>query len=107
MKDLGFPGGRSGITASGCFFFPQDTLKRMQAKKMFEVIVQKEGLEFLGWRTVPVRPEILGHKALAKMPLHGAGGFVKRPEGLERGLALTGSSMWPAGCSSSPTTTPM
>ena len=48
----------------GMFFFPQDTLKRLQAKKMFEVIVEKEGMTFLGWRTVPVDPGTLGHKAL-------------------------------------------
>lgn len=39
----------------GMFFFPQDTLKRNQAKKMFEVITEKECLKFLGWRTVPVK----------------------------------------------------
>ena len=37
----------------GMFFFPQDELKRNQAKKMFEIIVKKEGLSFLGWRDVP------------------------------------------------------
>ena len=52
----------------GMFFFPQDTLRRSQAKKMFEIIVEKEGMEFLGWRQVPVCPEILGQKALDKMP---------------------------------------
>ena len=46
------------------FFFPQHEIKRAQAKKMFEIIVEKEGLEFLGWREVPVVPEVLGHKAL-------------------------------------------
>ena len=35
-------------------FLPQDELKCNQAKKMFEVIVEKEGLEFLGFRDVPV-----------------------------------------------------
>ena len=45
------------------FFFPQHEIKRAQAKKMFEIIVEKEGLELLGWRTVPVIPEVLGHKA--------------------------------------------
>ena len=35
-------------------FFPQDELKCNQAKKMFEIIVEKEGLEFLGYRKVPV-----------------------------------------------------
>ena len=42
------------------FFFPQDELKRNQAKKMFEIIVEKEGLEFLGWREGPTYPQILG-----------------------------------------------
>ena len=32
----------------GMFFFPQDELKKNQAKKMFEIIVEKEGLKFLG-----------------------------------------------------------
>ena len=41
----------------GMFFFPQDELKRNQAKKMFEVIVEKEGMKFLGWREVPTHPE--------------------------------------------------
>ena len=31
-------------------------LKRTQAKKMFEIIVEKEGLELLGWRDVPDDP---------------------------------------------------
>ena len=43
-------------------FFPQDELKRNQAKNIFEVIVEKEGLKFLGWREVPIRKEILGKK---------------------------------------------
>ena len=47
----------------GMFFFPQDELKRNQAKKIFEVIVEKEGLEFLGWRKVPVSvPKVLRHR---------------------------------------------
>ena len=49
-------------------FFPQQEIKRAQAKKMFEIIVEKEGLELLGWRTVPVFPEVLGHKAKECMP---------------------------------------
>ena len=40
-------------------FFPQHEIKRAQAKKMFEIIVEKEGLELLGWRTVPVFPGFL------------------------------------------------
>lgn len=69
----------------GMFFFPQDELKKNQAKKMFEVITLKEGLEFLGWREVPIVPDILGHKALECMPCI-MQAFVKRPEEVERGL---------------------
>ena len=69
----------------GMFFFPTDPLKLSQAKKMFEIIVAKEGMEFLGWREVPVCPDTLGEKALAKMPCIQQG-FVKRPEGVARGL---------------------
>ena len=48
----------------GMFFLPQDELKRNQAKNIFEVIVKKEGLNFLGWREVPVQPEVLGKAAV-------------------------------------------
>ncbi|MCU6732609.1 glutamate synthase large subunit [Diplocloster agilis] len=69
----------------GMFFFPQDELKRNQAKKMFEIIVEKEGMEFLGWREVPTSPDVLGHKAVECMPCI-MQGFVKKPESVEKGL---------------------
>ena len=64
--------------AVGMFFFPQTELKKRQAMKMFEVIVEKEGLEFLGWRKVTTIPAVLGQKALESMPAIYQG-FVKRP----------------------------
>ena len=64
-------------------FFPQHEIKRAQAKKMFEIIVEKEGLEFLGWREVPVVPEVLGHKARECMP-YIMQAFIKKPEDMER-----------------------
>lgn len=69
----------------GMFFFPQEELKRNQAKKMFEVIVEKEGLEFLGWREVPTDPTTLGQKAVDCMPCI-MQGFVKRPADCPKGL---------------------
>lgn len=69
----------------GMFFFPQNELKRSQAKKMFEIIVEKEGLNFLGWREVPVYPEVLGQKARACMPVI-LQAFIKKPQELEKGL---------------------
>ena len=73
------------ITVSECSFFPQDELKRNQAKKMFEVIVEKEGMKFLGWRKVPTDPDKLGQKAVDCMP-YIMQGFVKRPAEVAKGL---------------------
>ncbi len=69
----------------GMFFFPQDELKRNQARKMFEVIVEREGLEFLAWREVPINPEVIGQKALDCMP-YIMQAFIRRPEEVEKGL---------------------
>ncbi len=69
----------------GMFFFPQDTLKRNQAKKMLEVIAAKEGVEFLGWREVPIDSTTLGKKALDCMP-HIMQCFLKKPADVKKGL---------------------
>ena len=79
---LGLQLGEARDYGVGMFFFPQDTLQRNQAKKMFEIIVAKEGMEFLGWRKVPVCPEVLGQKALSKMP-NIQQAFIRRPEGVD------------------------
>ena len=69
----------------GMFFFPQEEMKRNQAKKMFEIIVAKEGLEFLGWREVPIDEDILGHKARECMPFI-MQAFIRRPSDIPQGL---------------------
>ncbi|SQB96930.1 glutamate synthase large subunit [Clostridium paraputrificum] len=69
----------------GMFFFPQDELKKNRAKKMFEVIVEKEGLEFLGWREVPTVPDVLGNKARECMPCI-IQGFIQKPKDINEGL---------------------
>ena len=84
-RELGFKIGGEREYGIGMFFFPQDELERNQAKKMLEIIVEKEGLEFLGWRTVPIVPEVLGHKALDCMP-YIMQGFIKKPAGVEKGI---------------------
>ena len=69
----------------GMFFFPQNELERRQAMKMFEVIVSKENLKFLGWRQVPVFENVLGNKALESCPnIYQA--FIERPEELKEDL---------------------
>jgi len=69
----------------GMFFFPQDKLARNQAMKMLEIIVQKEGMTFLGWRDLPTHPELIGDKAVEKMP-HIMQGFIGKPAGVQKGL---------------------
>ena len=69
----------------GMFFLPQDELKRNQAKNIFEVITKKEGLNFLGWREVPVHPDVLGKTAVDCMPCI-MQAFIERPEKVNRGL---------------------
>ncbi len=69
----------------GMFFFPQEELRRSRAKKLFEIICQKEGLPFLGWRAVPTCPEVLGNTARSCMPSIWQG-FVGKPPRMEKGL---------------------
>ena len=87
VKPLGFEIGKEREYGVGMFFFPQDELARNQAMKMFEIIVKKEGLEFLGWRQVPTNPSTLGKKAVDCMPCI-LQAFVKKPKDLETGLAF-------------------
>ena len=84
-EQLGFPLHQPGDYGVGMFFLPENTLQRSAAKKMFEIILEKEGLRLLGWRQVPVVPGILGHKARAKMPCIEQA-FVARPADAAQGL---------------------
>lgn len=84
-KELGIEIGEEREYGIGMFFFPQNELERNQAKKMFEIIIKKEGMGFLGWREVPTFPEILGKKAVECMPCI-MQGFIKKPKEVEKGL---------------------
>ena len=86
-KPLGISIGEEREYGVGMFFFPKDELQKNQAKKMFEIIVEKEGLTFLGWREVPTNPSVLGHKAVECMP-HIMQAFVKKPAGVAKGAAF-------------------
>ena len=57
IKDFTLP--QKGHYGVGMFFMPQDEKVRLRVKKMFETVVKKEGLEFLGWRAVPTVPSVL------------------------------------------------
>lgn len=84
-KEMGINLGNRRDYGVGMFFFPQDVLSRLQSQKMFEIICAKEGVEFLGWRNVPVNTNVMSKKAQASTPFI-CQCFVKRPKKLKQGL---------------------
>ncbi|MBO1067068.1 MULTISPECIES: glutamate synthase-related protein [Nostocales] len=54
--------------AVGMIFFPQDATAAKSAKAAFAQIAAEERLTILGWRVVPVRPEVLGMQAKENQP---------------------------------------
>ncbi len=84
-KELGMNIGKEREYGVGMFFFPKEELARNQAKKMFEIIIEKEGMEFLGWREVPTYPSVLGSRALECMP-YIMQCFVKKPADVKTGI---------------------
>ncbi len=67
------------------FFFPQSEEKCAAAKQTFEDVLAEENLKFLGWREVPVNPDVLGTKARDSMP-HIMQAFVEKPADCAPGL---------------------
>lgn len=84
-KEMGITLGNRRDYGVGMFFFPQDVLSRLQSQKMFEIICAKEGVEFLGWRNVPVNTSVMSEKAQNSTPFI-CQCFVKRPKKLKQGL---------------------
>ncbi|MCR4604842.1 MAG: glutamate synthase large subunit [Eubacterium sp.] len=84
-KKAGIKIGDAGDYGVGMFFFPADPMKQMFAKRMLEVITEKSGLKFLGWREVGIHPEILGETAVACMP-YISQCFIERPENVKKGI---------------------
>jgi glutamate synthase (NADPH/NADH) large chain len=58
----------AGAYAVGIGFLPVEDEARAKAVDSIERIAAEEGLEVLGWREVPVAPELLGATARATMP---------------------------------------
>ena len=79
--------GESGDYGVGMFFLPTDETEREKAKKTFENIAKKEGVAVIGWREVPVAPEILGERARRTMPAISQC-FLRRPENVARGICF-------------------
>lgn len=55
-------------TAVGMFFLPQDHDRAIKFKEITAQIATEEGLKLIGWRVVPVKPEVLGVQAKENQP---------------------------------------
>ncbi|WP_309117259.1 glutamate synthase large subunit [Saccharothrix sp.] len=86
VVDFGLP--EAGHYAAGIAFLPADDERRAKAQALAERIAQEEGLTVLGWRDVPVDPDLadVGPTARSVMP-HFAMLFVAAEENGE-GIAL-------------------
>lgn len=76
-----------GSYAAGLAFLPVEDDLAAEARERIEAIAVEEGLEVLGWRDVPVQPEILGSMARGAMPSF-ALVFVATPERDRSGIEL-------------------
>ena len=59
----------AGHYAMGMAFLPQSPVKRAQAKRTIEYIAIEEGLDVLGWRSVPTRDNTLSPISRDVMPI--------------------------------------
>ncbi|MFI9234661.1 glutamate synthase large subunit [Streptomyces sp. NPDC053079] len=67
-ESAGFPLPEAGSYAVGIGFLPADDQEAAAAVSRIETIAAEEGLTVLGWREVPVAPDLLGAGARATMP---------------------------------------
>lgn len=67
-ESVSFPLPEAGAYAVGIAFLPLDETEAADAVARIETIAAEEGLRVLGWRDVPVAPQLLGAGARATMP---------------------------------------
>ena len=71
----------------GMVFLPPNAQLRYKCEKLFEEIVESEGMKFLGWRSVPANNTNLGQTALSSEPVVRQV-FIGRPAKLDDDLAF-------------------
>ncbi|MGW1837996.1 glutamate synthase large subunit [Streptomyces sp. NPDC002067] len=67
-EEVAFDLPEAGGYAVGIAFLPAEAHQAAAAVSQIETIAGEEGLTVLGWRVVPVAPELLGNGARATMP---------------------------------------
>jgi glutamate synthase (NADPH) large chain len=82
----GFELPEAGSYAVGIAFLPADD--STGAVSRLEKIAAEEGLTVLGWREVPVSPDLLGNGARATMPAFSQLFVSDGPDGASKGIAL-------------------
>src|SRR5262245_34678867 len=73
---------RPGHYAAGHIFMPQDERLRAHCERVWMRILREEGLEFLGWRSVPTDNTCLSEMVKAVEPVHRQI-FIGRPKEME------------------------
>jgi len=58
-----------GHIGVGMAFLPTQAEAASSVRQVVEQVVVAEGLKLIGWRSVPVKPEVLGPQALENQPL--------------------------------------
>ena len=72
---------KPGHYAVGHLFMPQDERLRAHCERVWTRIIREEGLEFLGWRSVPVDNSCLSEMVKATEPVHRQV-FIGRPKAM-------------------------
>ncbi|MFJ9408664.1 glutamate synthase large subunit [Streptomyces sp. NPDC101393] len=67
-EDVTFELPEAGSYAVGIAFLPSEAQDAADAVSRIETMAAEEGLDVLGWRVVPVAPQLLGNGARATMP---------------------------------------
>ena len=67
-RESGFELPPAGTYAVGTAFLPGDDDAVAKTRQRIEEIADEEGLEVLGWRDVPINPDVLGATAHGAMP---------------------------------------
>jgi glutamate synthase (ferredoxin) len=86
-EQIGFQLPGAGEYGVGMMYLPPDPVARYKVERLFEEIVDHEGMKLLGWRSVPVTDAALGMTARFGEPLLRQV-FVARPAGVTDDLAF-------------------
>jgi glutamate synthase (NADPH/NADH) large chain len=73
---------KAGHYACGHLFLPRDERLRAHCERVWTRIIREEGLEFIGWRSVPVDNSCLSEMVKATEPVHRQI-FIGRPKAMK------------------------